>query len=289
MSVISGAGVFYFTDSTVGMPIITVGVSGLSSDNQTETISSSAATHIAITSGAQTVTAGVTSASVNFEIQDQFNNRVTTASGNATLSSSSTSMQFSPDGVTFGGISVGYSNGAGSFFFQDTTAGSATLVVSETGLTSGSQVETITPALETQVVITSAAQTVTAGLVSSAMTFEVRDQFDNRVTAFSGTANLSSPSSTMMFDTSSGGLFDGTVTSVTVSSGTGTLFFQETVSGNPDITVSVTGLTSATQTEAVMPAAAMKLVYISTPQSVVAGVASGLVSVEVQDVPGKQN
>ncbi|NIW09755.1 MAG: hypothetical protein GWN33_03935, partial [Gammaproteobacteria bacterium] len=232
------------------------------------------------------------SAVVSFEIRDVFDNQVTTFTGTASLSSDSPSMFFdtSAAGPFDGSItSVSITGGAGSFFFQDTTAGSPTIAVASGTLTTANQTQTITSASANQLVFTSAAKTVIAGQPSTVVNFEVQDASNNLVPTFNGTVDLSSLSPTMRFDSSAVGPFDGTITTASITSGTGTFFFRDTTTGIQDVTISATGLNSATQNQTITPDTETQLVITSVAQTVVAGQASGAVTFEIWDQFGNQN
>ena len=111
-----------------------------------------------------------------------------------------------------------------------------------------------------KLVITSAAQTLTAGTASSAYTVQTQDGIGPRAVTADTTIALTSDSSTGKFDTSAGGAFDGTITSVTISkdADSTTFFYKDTVSGTPTITAAEDPAaspdwTNATQQQTVNP------------------------------------
>ena len=118
-------------------------------------------------------------------------------------------------------------------------------------------------------VFTSAAKTVIAGQASTVVNFEVQDASNNLVPTFNGTANLSSLSPTLRFDSSAAGPFDGSITTATITSGVGSFFFRDTTSGVSDITISATGLNSASQNQTITPDTATQMVITSVAQTVV--------------------
>ncbi|KKT02299.1 MAG: hypothetical protein UV78_C0050G0001, partial [Parcubacteria group bacterium GW2011_GWA2_43_17] len=120
-----------------------------------------------------------------------------------------------------------------------------------TAVTGTSLPVAFSPAAASKIVWTSSAQTLTAGAASGAYTVEVRDQYDNKRSSDAIVLDLASDSATGKFDTAAGGAFNGTLTSITTSGGIGTFYYKDTVAGSPVITVSKTGLTSATQAQTV--------------------------------------
>jgi len=113
-----------------------------------------------------------------------------------------------------------------------------------------------------KIVFTSAAQTLTAGTASTAYTIETQNGLSAATNVSSNTTiDLTSSSGRGTFDTSVSGDFDGSMTSLTISSGASstTFFYKDTVSGTPTITAaenpSRLGYTDATQQQTVNPGA----------------------------------
>jgi adhesin/invasin len=85
-----------------------------------------------------------------------------------------------------------------------------------------------------QIVFTSSAQSIDVGSVSAAITVQTKDGLGTARTVSSDTTiALSSTSGTGRFDASAGGAFDGSVTSVTVTSGqdSATFYYKDTTPG----------------------------------------------------------
>ena len=113
--------------------------------------SAGAATQLAFTSTAATTTAGVASGSITVQRQDFFGNANTTdATRLVTLASTSTGT------VTFIPASLSIASGSSSatFTYTDTQAGTPTITASGSGLTSGTQQETVNQ-LSTSVAVSS--------------------------------------------------------------------------------------------------------------------------------------
>ncbi len=209
---------------------------------------------LVFTTAEQTVAAGDPSGAVTVQVQDRFGTVVTTFNGTLTLASDSPTMRFDTvaTGLFDGTVSsITMTGGQGTFYFKDETLGTPTVTVSASGIAPSSQTETIVAGPAAQLVITSAAQSVPAGAVSAPVTVEARDVLGNLATSFNGTVDLASDSVTMVFDLSATGLFDGSVNTVTLSSGVGSFFFMDTTVGNPTITISATGLAPDSQLETI--------------------------------------
>jgi len=104
-------------------------------------VSAKTSSKLAFTSSAVTVLIGMTSANITVQRQDQFGNPVTAeGTRTVTLSSSSTGT------VTFIPASLSIASGSSSatFTYTDTMFGTPTITVASSGLTSGTQQETIT-------------------------------------------------------------------------------------------------------------------------------------------------
>ena len=262
------AGSFYYGDTGVGSPSITVSSPGLTSASQTETIVAAAPSVVTVTSPAFSMTA-TSSATQSFTVglQDGYGNASTSSSATTvTLSSTSAKGIFA---ATSGGSSVTQATipantSSITLYYGDKTAGSPTIMVSSSGLTSATQSETVTAASPSKVVITSSS--LHAAASSSAthqVSYQLEDQFGNDATSSSPTTvTLSSTSSKGIFAATSGG---SSVTSVTLAANqsAATFYYGDTGAGTPTITVSSSGLTSATQTETIV-AAALSVVTVTS-------------------------
>ncbi|MFH1317618.1 MAG: hypothetical protein ABIH71_01210 [Candidatus Omnitrophota bacterium] len=138
-----------------------------------------------------------------------------------------------------------------------------------------------------KIVFINIAQTITAGGVSGLYTVQVQDAYDNLRSSDALTLTLSSSSGEGMFDTSAGGSFDGTITSITTSLGEGTFYYKDTIAGIPTITVAKSGLTSGTQAQVIKHTVPDHLRFsmnIADPQ--IAGISFVLPALEAVDVYG---
>jgi hypothetical protein len=228
----------------------------------TITVGVGAASKLVITSSGFSTTAA-TSATNPFTtmLEDAFGNPTTSGSPvTVNLASSSTGKKFA---ATSGGgsvtsVTLPANTQSVTAFYADTVAGTPTLTVSATGLSDGTQTETITAGSAAKLAITSTSFTATAGTsAANPFTTTLEDAFGNPTTSGSPvTVNLASSSTGKKFAATSGG---GSVTSVTLPANTQsvTAFYADTVAGTPTLTVSGSGLTpNGTQTETVVGAGA---------------------------------
>ena len=149
----------------------------------------------------------------------------------------------------------------------------------------------INPSTVSKIVFITSPQTITAGNISSVMSIQTQDSFDN-------VSNVNSNTTINLNTTSSGGKFylDNVgsleITSVTIPSGQNTVsfYYKDTKAGVPTITCSETpsqGWTDAVQQQTINPADANKLAFIVQPSTTTAGqVITPAVQVAVQDQYG---
>jgi hypothetical protein len=151
--------------------------------------------------------------------------------------------------------------------------------------TGASPVVTVASGAATKLVITTSPQTLTAGVVSGTITVQRQDAASLPTTSGSTTVDLSSTSAAGAFRDDATGL--STITNVTIPNGSSSASFKyrDTLAGTPTITTAdhAAVLTSATQQETVNAANGSKLVFLTSPQTLTAGVASGTITVERQD------
>jgi hypothetical protein len=279
---------FYFKDSTVGNPTVNVTASGLGTSPQIETINPAVPTKLVMITPARTVLAGACSGVVT--VQSQNNSSVASnvqSNTTATLTSTSVTTFYSDSGCTTAVTSVTLAAGTNTanFYFRDNTAGNPVLTATPPVLAPGSQTQTITPANAFALVFSNNPITVVAGVCSTAATLQVRDGFGNDTTVGSNTVvSLSSP--VLTFFTDSG--CTASTTSVTIASGSGlqNLYFRGTVAGVTTASGSGGTLQPANQSETVTAANPSALFITGTPQTVVAGTCSAVVTVQTRDTFG---
>jgi len=214
---------------------------------------------IVFTTSGRTITTGAVSSSMAIQTQDTKGNALNVG-GNTAISLASTSsagkFDTSASGAFDGSITsvtIPKGDSSVSFYYKDTAAGTPTITASYTGWTSATQQETVTSTVS-KIVFATAAQTISFGSVSAAMTIHTQDTYGNPASVDTVTTiSLASTSSTGRFDTSASGAFDGSITSVTLSNGGNSIsfYYKDTTAGAPTITASYTGWTTASQQESI--------------------------------------
>jgi hypothetical protein len=297
----SSSASFYYSDSRAGTPTITISRSGYTSATQVQTILSTVATKLAITSTAITLAAPSTTASrgpFTVQLQDSTSNPVlaTTGGRTVTLSSSSTSTTkvFSAalSGTPTTTVTIPAGASSTTFYYGDTKAGSATISVSSSGLTTGTQSTTTAAGPVAQLAITSTAITGAASATAARGPFTVRsrDQYGNASVAPVGglviSLSTSSTGATVFAATASG----TPTTSVTIAAATSSVsfYYGDTTAGTAAITASSPGLTSASQNATITGATASAVVFSTAPVTGAASstAARGPYTAQLRDVFG---
>jgi hypothetical protein len=275
----SGTVSFQYDDTAVGTPTITAAITGIASVTQRETVNPAAASQLAFTTSPQRLIAGVESGTITVALEDAFGNPVAASSAlTVNLSTTSGKGAFTPPGTP--GLTIPAGSGTVSFQYTDSVAGTPTIMAAVGGLGSAAQQETVIPAAASQLAFTTAPQTLTAGVASGTITVALEDSFGNPIDASSAlTVNVAT--------TSSKGAFTP-VSPLTIPAGSGTVSFdyKDTAAGTPTITASAGGLASAAQQETVNPAATSQIAFTTAPQTLTAGVASGTITVALEDAFG---
>jgi hypothetical protein len=293
---------FYWIDTKAGAPTITAAETAgqaLTQATQVETVNAAAATKLAYTTAAQTVTAGGHSGATTVAAEDPFGNP-SNVTQNTTIGLTSTdgasNTFYSNAGFTTVVTSMPMNSGTDTvtFYWIDTKAGTPTITAAETAgqaLTQTTQVETVNAAAATKLVYTTAAQTVTAGGDSGATTVTAEDPFGNpsNVTQNTTIGLTSTDGASNTFYSNAG--FTTVVTSMPMNTGSGavTFYWIDTKVGTPTITAAETSgqtLTQATQGETVNPVVATTLVFTTVAQTVTAGGHSGATTVTAEDTFG---
>ncbi|MCX5999761.1 MAG: hypothetical protein NTU41_09295 [Chloroflexi bacterium] len=140
---------FYYKDTTVRTPTITVSSSALTSASQIETIVGYVFKLVLTTSPQTNIAAGQASAVMTVQTQDTYGNPANVATATTIMLASTsgtgkfdTSASGAFDGSVVSITIAGGSNSA-SFYYKDASAGTPTITASSSGLTSASQSETI--------------------------------------------------------------------------------------------------------------------------------------------------
>jgi hypothetical protein len=266
------AGSFGFRGTKSGTVTVVLTALGFTGSSQNMTINAGAPAAMAFT-GTQTVQAGDCSTPVTIELRDSFDNPTTAAADTAiSLTSSGVALTFSANsGCTPTTTSVSIAQGANttSFHYRGTVAGAANISGTATDLTPTPLSVTVTPGPGTALVLTTAAQTLTAGNCSGIVKVQLRDAFSNlaRVTVDTPLSLLASPSTGFRFfaDSSCAG---STVTTATIPAGGGdtSFYFRGTTAGTVSMSVTGSGVSAANQSATITPGPPTVLAF--SPQSV---------------------
>ena len=126
---------FTYTDTKAGTPTITATDTALMTQTvtQQETVNAAAAYQLALSPGAQTLTAGTPSAAITVTLEDRYGNVATAGTTAQTigLTTTSTGGNFSSTPLT---IAAG-NNSTASFTYTDTNGGTPTITATDTALT----------------------------------------------------------------------------------------------------------------------------------------------------------
>jgi subtilisin-like proprotein convertase family protein len=253
---------FKYRDTALGTPTLTASASGYTPATQQELVQPGPAAKIVFLTSPFVVTVG-SAIAVTVELTDAYGN-VAVAPNNGTLISLQTSSSggsfLTTQNALITSLLIPAGSSTATFQYSDMNIGSPTLTVSSLGLTTATQVESVQaappttplPPTLTQLVFTSAAQSLSANAVSGALTLVLDDQYGNAINAgvHAVVINLST--------TSAGGSFQDAVTGLPITSiqmvhGTNTVYvrYVDTVPGTPTLTASSPNLISATQQETV--------------------------------------
>ena len=268
---------FHYKDATAGTPTITATASGIGTATQQETVVPAAASQLVFTTPPQTLTAGTSSGTITIVLEDAFGNPVTAGSAlTVSLSTTSAKGTFGPASP----LTIAAGTSTVSFQYTDAAAGTPTITATVAGVGTATQQETISPAAASQLVFTTAPQSLTAGTASGTITVALEDALGNPVAANSAL--------TIRLTTTSGKGTFAPASPLTIAAGADTVSFDysDTVAGTPTIAATASGLASATQQETVNPAAASQLAFTTAPQTLTAGVASGTITVALEDAFG---
>ena len=248
------------------------------------------ATKLMITSGgSQSLAIDSLSGEVVVQRQDLNSNPVNAAALVVGLYSTSSGATFYSDAGITPTTSVTIPAGANStsFWYKDSVAGSPTLTASAGTLTSATTTFTISAGAATTLVYTTSTQTLPAGSVSSVITVQRQDVHGNPVTSGAITVGLSSSSSAGNFYSDVAG--KNLITSIQIIDGSSTAsyYYNDTKVGQPSLTASSAGLTSAIAQYKINAGSIAKLAYIlGAAQTLNTTVRSTAIEVEREDFWG---
>jgi hypothetical protein len=255
------AGVATFNDLAIrtansGFALTATATSLTSVDSISFAVTPAAASQLSYTTAPQSIVAGVASGTITVQQQDTFGNAVNVTGSDLALTITSSNLStgsfFEANGTTaLVSPSIAVGTSTKSFTYKDTLASSPTLTTSASGLTSGTQIETVTPAAAATLVFTTTAQSTKINVASGTITVQQQDAFGNAV-------NASADVAVTLSSTSSGGTFlqtDGTtpIGGPMIPSGSSSLSFtyKDSLVGTPTITAHAAGITDGTQIETV--------------------------------------
>ena len=287
---------FYFKGTQVASVTLTASASGLTSATQPATITAGAAFALAITPATQSVAVGTCSAQVQAQVHDAFGNVTTIPSGRSvTLTSSATSgFAFYSDvnctsAVT--SVTLGANASAVPFYFKGTQAGSVQISVATSGGINGdTQTQTLTPGTPSVLAFSTAAQTLVAGVCSSKLTIQSRDNFGNTVAVGASTSVTLNVSPTSGFTFYLNPDCTGPTTTVNLGPGNASadVYFSSTKPGTFSVSLSATGFTNTPQSETITAAPASAIVITSAAQTLAVNACSTAVALQVKDAFGNQ-
>jgi type II secretory pathway pseudopilin PulG len=245
-----------------------------------------APSQLVFTSVAVTGTASnsATLGAITVQEQDSGGNPTTTAE-TVNLSSSSTgSAHFatSSNGTSITSISIASGSSSATFYYGDTKAGAPVITASATGLTAGTQTETINAGTATKLAITTQPPSSTGGGTSFGVGVSVEDALSNVVTTSSASVSLAigtNPSS---------GILTCATNPVSASSGLTTFSCSINKPGaGYTLTATASSLTSATTSSfTITTGPAAKLVVTTQPPASATAGANFTTAVSVEDAGG---
>jgi hypothetical protein len=281
----------FYGDTKAGSPTITVSATALTNGTQVETIVASAAFKLVITSSALNFVA-TNSPTKQFTVtlEDAYGNLATNATA-TTLNLSSTSGAGVFALLSGGGsvltASLPANTSTLNLFYGDSKAGSPTITVASSGLTSGSQSETVTAGTPAKFAITSGTfNDPASGTATQAVTVALEDTYGNITTRSTATTvTLASSSSGALFASSPGGSSIGT-TSIPANNSSVTVYYADTKAGTPTLTASG-GFTSGTQADTITALAGTNLAISSSAfTATVSTSATTAFTVTLEDIYG---
>ena len=282
---------FYYADIKAGTPTITASASTLGSVLvQQETVDPAAASRAAITSAPLTLAAG-SRGPVTLELEDEYGNLGATSTADQAIGLGTTSSvggfyAGAAGGNPMTGVAIPAGQSSATVYYSDTQAGTPTLTVSDTALSSSvNLVETVNPAAADHFVLTTSfARSDIAGTPGT-VTVTAKDHYGN--TAGSGPDEYLGSADLAGTDGQATGL---PAAHVFTANDAGFYVFTGivlTTAGDQTITAtdSVTSTVAGKATVNVVPAAASQVAITSPALTLVAGT-RGPVTVQLEDPYG---
>ncbi|MFZ2189017.1 MAG: IPT/TIG domain-containing protein [Candidatus Moraniibacteriota bacterium] len=319
ISVVAGSGgtIFYYKDTKSGMPTVTASDQstldnpidlGVVNAAQVQMIAPGSPARMQLVNGNSSLIAG-NYKTFDLRIQNQYGVEVAPDSPlEIYLSSSDGSGKFSLSQTFNSGDLINhFSLSAGSsqktLYYRNTISGNVTVSFSEvstppespdSGIVNTSQSFSVLPSAVSNLVYLTSAQDLSAGEVSSEITFGVRDAFGNIVVSASDLpVYLNSTSGTGKFSASTN-FSDGNIISqsiISAGSSVANFYYQDETIGGPVITVSDqtpldnpdVGLLNAVQTFSVRAGNVAKLIFDQNLGAVIAGGISDPITIKTQN------
>lgn len=290
----SGSLTLWFRSTRAGSATVTLSATSLGGASQVETIAAGTPARIAFVTPPRTVVAGSCSPASTLEVRDAWDNpALGSATTLALTASPSAGFGFFSDSactVAAATIATATATARADLWFRGTVAQPVTVSASGAGLAAASQLETVTSGAADRLAFTTAARTATAGGCSGVVTVELRDPLGNvgAATASVPLGLLGAPAAGTTFYADPGCTIPlAAGEPAIVPGGSGASFhFAATAAGTLRVTVSATGLTSASQDETIVPALPAAIAFTTAPQSVPAGSCSAVTGLETRDAFG---
>lgn len=213
--------------------------------------------NLKFTTSSHSTIAGVSSALITAILYDEYNNvtKAVTTTPVSLLSSSGTGRFDTNSAGAFNGsitsVNIAANQSNANFYYKDTTVGTPQITVSSAGLVSANQNQTIINGDVTRFDVTTPSLNLTAGEVSQPITIRTYNAGNVNIPVPSTfVINLSTTHSVAgKFDLTSEGLFNGTITSVSIPTNQNfvTFYYKDTLVGTATVSASKASFTTITR------------------------------------------
>ena len=247
------------------------------------------APHLVFTTLPQTLSAGACSPPVTLQSRDMYESPLNLiAAATITLTATSGTLGFYANAgcdLSVTSVTIGAGGNSATFYLRDVTAGSSVIKASSTWLTPAAQAVTVSGgSLPSKLFILTSSQTLSAGVCSSSVTVQSQDSYNNPVNVSAAlTVNLGG-ALTFYGDPACG----NSLAAISIAAGgnSTSLYFKGTAAGTPSLTASASGLSQASQVEAITGGSPTQLAFTTLPQTVSAGACSSSVTIQSLDAFG---
>lgn len=282
---------FYYKDTTIGTPTITLTSSGITGDTQIQNITAGTVTSFALTSTVNSVTAGnaldkftlrtYNAGNVNIPVPSNFVIDLASTHGSTGKFDIQSNGSFNG---TITSVTVPMNQNFVDFYYKDTLAGSVTITASKSGYTNSTKAITVNAGTAGQLAFRDAPVTLNIGQKSNQIYIQSQDIYGNPTNVTSNTTIYLHSNSTNYETYNSSNVLASTTT---LSTGTNQTFFyyKDFNTGTPTITVSDyiypdspnQGLINATQTETINYGVPSKINLSSDTNNIQVGVPARVV------------